>query len=113
MEATVSSLISHWKMDPSSVAASEDENCRQVFIGGGGEKYRAVHVDDADDSRASMAEDYHGSSVGRVGWSEGVVGVVFVVREFSILGGDGMLDATGGIAGWSLISIVVSFRSRA
>ena len=50
MEATVSSLILHWKMDPSSVAASEDENCRQVFIGGGGEKYRAVDVDDADDS---------------------------------------------------------------
>ena len=56
---------------------------------GGGEKYRAVDVDDADDSRASMAEDYHGSGVGRVGWSEGVVGVVFVVREFSIVGAMG------------------------
>ena len=89
MEATVSLLILHLKMDPSSVAASEDENCRQVFIGGGGEKYRAVDVDDADDSRASMADDYHGSGVGRVGWSEGVVGVVFVVREFSIVGAMG------------------------
>ena len=104
MVATVSSLISHWKMDLSLVAASDDENCRQIFIGGGGEKYRAVDVDDADDSGASMAEDYHGSGAGRVGWSEGVVGVVFVVREFSIVGGDGTLDATGGIAGWSLIS---------
>ena len=55
-------------------------------------------------TETSMAEDYHGSGAGRVGWSEGVVGVVFVVREFSIVGGDGTLDATGGIAGWSLIS---------
>ena len=55
MEATVSSLILHWKMDPTSVAASEDENYCQVFIGGGGEKYRPVSVDDANDSRESMA----------------------------------------------------------
>ena len=58
VEASVSSLISHWKMVPSSVAASEDKNRhREVAIGGGGEKYRAVEVDDADDGRGSMAKD--------------------------------------------------------
>ena len=56
-------------MDLSSVAAWEDENCYQVFIRGGGEKHRAVDVDDADNAnaRASMSEDYI-MEAARGGW---------------------------------------------